>query len=396
MPLGFRIGYAASLIILFSCGFVLHLMTPMAKAVWQPWCVISFALLVLILREILRSNSPGGSHAGKFFSLSLNQGYFSFIFLLIFLSLSLLYLYVEKKGSPVLSYYLSNVVNFGLWTPLGVMIFFGLKLSNPKLSVLDTIITFSSLVLSIVVFASGLYYYQARILVITIICLIFLFKGNISLKILVFLAVVLYYLGGILVVSSECENFYPQYAWLFSGMSELNASYDLVLRQTVVEMAGFWGTGGRYIQEVSLPLSDYLSYNCLPYLSLVGGYISVGMYILSLFFLVGSLFYHILEIRGGWAGNVSAAVLLFFAIDYYMSIVAMLKPFGLIMGGGANGLPFIGSFESGSILATLTLFVISAHKVARQNTVEIDSGQNLLIKNHADNILKTSEDDENL
>ncbi|MDR2339731.1 MAG: hypothetical protein LBF40_06335 [Deltaproteobacteria bacterium] len=368
MSLAFRVIYAASLVCLFALGLALHIKTPMAGPGWGFWCVLSFALLLVTLRELLRAGLPSGRVARRLFSVDPGSGLFPMAFLLVVLALAILHTFLGRGGPSSLARLTGSYMGFGLWAPLGVMLFFGLKLGKANMSWVDGILTLFALVLAVFVLAMGGNYYHARIVVISVICIVFMIRGNRFLKVLVIGAMAAYFAMGVAVILGRVEPLYPQYVWAFAGMSELNASLDLILRQAVFRMAGLWGTGGQYIAEVGLPLSGYMGFNCLPYLALLGGYMAVGLYLLSLFLLMGSLLLNILEIRGGWAGTAAASVWFLLAVDQYISFLALITTSALIMGGGTVGLPFIGSFGSGFILLALTLFVLSAHKVARENS----------------------------
>ncbi|MDR2405491.1 MAG: hypothetical protein LBE27_03875 [Deltaproteobacteria bacterium] len=369
MPLAFRVLYTVALIVSFTLGVILHLHTPMARATWYPWCLLNLALMGLVLRELSLNAKERSSYLRIFTGMDPSRGLGSIIFLIFFLALAILYLFLEHLSPRGIGYLLSSFISFGIWAPLGIMLFFGLKLGSPKLSWVDAALSLLALVVSIFIFAMGTYFYQARVLVISIFCLIFMIKGNRLLKVLVASTLALYFLLGVLVVSGGHERFYPVYLWAFAGMSELNAALDLILRQAVIHMAGFWGTGGAYIEEVGLPLSESMGFNCLPYLALVGGVFSIIIYALSLSIIMVSLLLNSLSIRG-WAGTTAVSVWFVLAVDQYMSFLAILTPSALILGGGSNGLPFIGSFESGLALEALMLFVFAAKRADTFDLVE--------------------------
>jgi hypothetical protein len=362
MSLAFRIIYTVAILVCFSLGLILHLKTPIARPTWYPWCALNFIALVFVLREISRRNFPFGQVSRFFFQDFPRLGLSTGVLLIGILGPSLLYILLEHYSPKGIGYLLKSFISFGIWAPIGAMLFFGFKLASLKLSKLDSIITVLSLILFVFIFVKEICFYQARILLIAIFCLIFMIKGNRFFKILVASTMALYVLLGVLVLIGHYERFYPEFFWAFAGMSEINAAFDLILRQTVMRMAGLWGTGGAYISEVGLPLSSEMSFNCLPYLSLVGGIFSVGLYALSLFLIMASLLLNIFSIKG-WAGTVAVSVWFILAVDDYMSFLSLVTPSALMLGGGTNGLPFIGSFETSLILLLLMLFVFAAKRM---------------------------------
>jgi hypothetical protein len=370
MPLAFRLLYTAAAIIIFSQGVLLHLSTPMARAIWIPWAVAALALLALALRALHRDRGLGLDAVNRALGRDPAQGAAPFVFLLIVLGLSLICLFVEMQGPRGVGYLVSGSFSLGLWAPLGVMLFFGLKLGRARVSWIDAGLSLLGLLVSVYILAVGAYHYSARLLVLSIFCLVFMIRGNRRLKVLVLSFLGVYFCLGILVVTGRHIGYYPWYLWAFSGMSEPNAALDLILRQTVFRLAGLWGTGGAYIQEVGLPVAESMGLNAVPYLALLGGVFAVGLYTLSLLLLMGALLVNILELKGGWAGTLAVSAWFILAIDQYLAFLAMLTPSALILGGGFNGLPFIGSFETGLALLALLFFVVAAHGAARRAALE--------------------------